>query len=434
VSQKLNDFSISPGSNPFHVAAYIPGGNQPANVRIYRYPEFQNPVANKTFFKADSVSMTWNKRGNALIVMALTEVDSTGKSYYGETNLYLALTNGDSFLLPMAKPGPVYSVDWHPNSSEFCVVYGYMPAKATLYNLKGEPLFDFGTGPRNEVYYNPRGDIICICGFGNLRGNVEFWSPTSKNAQQQKQKRDLTRVAHFNAEDTTLFRWAPNGRHFASATTAPRLRVNNGYKLWNCAGQPVFEYKVPNEQEMWEVAWRPVPISAFPDAAVIGNPNQVAVGGGVKGAPQEKAQPAAYVPPHLRGQTNRPQFKLHEEEPASNVKDQQEAEEANLSKAALKNRKKREAAKKTQEPSASAKPGAIPSAIAAGGSNNSKALDIVNSDAETQKKVKGILKKLEQINVLKQKMVAGEKLEANQVEKIQKEEELLRELEDLQLD
>jgi translation initiation factor 2A len=56
--------------------------------------------------------------------MALTEVDSSGKSYYGETNLYLVSTNGDSFLLQLAKPGPVYHVDWHPNSSEFCVVYG----------------------------------------------------------------------------------------------------------------------------------------------------------------------------------------------------------------------------------------------------------------------------------------------------------------------
>jgi translation initiation factor 2A len=64
VTPKLSDFSISPGSSPYHVAAYVPAGNQPATVRIYRYPEFQNCVANKTFFKADSVSLIWNKKGN----------------------------------------------------------------------------------------------------------------------------------------------------------------------------------------------------------------------------------------------------------------------------------------------------------------------------------------------------------------------------------
>lgn len=35
-----------------------------------------------------------------------------------------------------------------------------MPAKVSLYNLKGEVTFDFGTGPRNEVYYNPFGNNI----------------------------------------------------------------------------------------------------------------------------------------------------------------------------------------------------------------------------------------------------------------------------------
>ena len=37
-----------------------------------------------------------------------------------------------------------------------------MPAKATLYNLKCEPVFDFGTGPRNLAFYNPQGtNILC---------------------------------------------------------------------------------------------------------------------------------------------------------------------------------------------------------------------------------------------------------------------------------
>ncbi len=37
-----------------------------------------------------------------------------------------------------------------------------MPAKVTLFDLKCEPLFDFGTGPRNEVFYNPHGNNILI--------------------------------------------------------------------------------------------------------------------------------------------------------------------------------------------------------------------------------------------------------------------------------
>lgn len=98
-----------------------------------------------------------------------------------------------------AKSGPIYDVAWSPNSSQFCVVFGFMPAKATVYNLKCDPVFDFGTGPRNAIYYrwgltwahrrgpyrsagpdprlllSPQGHILVLAGFGNLQGHMEVW-------------------------------------------------------------------------------------------------------------------------------------------------------------------------------------------------------------------------------------------------------------------
>lgn len=38
--------------------------------------------------------MKWNNSGTTLIVLAQTEVDKSGKSYYGETTLYLLSSNG----------------------------------------------------------------------------------------------------------------------------------------------------------------------------------------------------------------------------------------------------------------------------------------------------------------------------------------------------
>lgn len=35
-----------------------------------------------------------------------------------------------------------------------------MPAKVSLFNMKAEPIFDFGTGPRNLAYFNPHGNNI----------------------------------------------------------------------------------------------------------------------------------------------------------------------------------------------------------------------------------------------------------------------------------
>lgn len=84
-------------------------------------------------------------------------------------------------MIQLPKEGPVYHLCWSPTRPEFCVVYGYpliikleffpfmntysryMPAKATLFNKKCDPIFDFGTGPRNLALFNPQGTILVSC-------------------------------------------------------------------------------------------------------------------------------------------------------------------------------------------------------------------------------------------------------------------------------
>lgn len=76
----------------------------PACVRIFQMPSTESPVCNKSFYKADKVTMSWNKRGSALLVSAQTEVDTTGQSYYGETNLYyMSVKNASSISVELGK-------------------------------------------------------------------------------------------------------------------------------------------------------------------------------------------------------------------------------------------------------------------------------------------------------------------------------------------
>ena len=62
---------------------------------------------------------------------------------------------------------------WSPLGDLFCAVYGFMPAKATLYNVRGDVMFDYGTGPRNCCFFNQHSSLLMLAGFGNLRGDVE---------------------------------------------------------------------------------------------------------------------------------------------------------------------------------------------------------------------------------------------------------------------
>lgn len=63
-------------------------------VKVFLIPQFGTPVSQKTFFKGDKVQLKWNKSGTSLIVLAQTDVDKSGKSYYGETTLYLLSATG----------------------------------------------------------------------------------------------------------------------------------------------------------------------------------------------------------------------------------------------------------------------------------------------------------------------------------------------------
>lgn len=324
---KVASFRIAETTSaPYAVAVHVPGSKgQPSSVRLFHYPNFGDgaAIASKSFFKAEKVELVWNKRGTALVI--LTSTESSESSYYGEQGLHYIDVKGESCLVPRAKEGPIYNVAWNPDSKSFCVVYGYMPAKATLYNLKCEPTFDFGTGPRNCVYYNPHGNMLCLAGFGNLRGNMEFWDIVEKR-----------KVSNPQAVDSTYFEWCPDGEHFLTATTTPRLRVDNCFKVWHYAKPEPLEFQA--EGELYEVLWRPVPLGVYPQPIISAAP---AASSAAKSA---APKPATYVPPQLR---NRPQSEIsnrsryqEDYELPSNLK---QVEQKGPSKSSIKNKKKREA-------------------------------------------------------------------------------------------
>ncbi|XP_025145732.2 eukaryotic translation initiation factor 2A isoform X3 [Bubalus bubalis] len=416
--KKINDFVLSPGPQPYKVAVYVPGSKgAPSFVRLYQYPNFDEPhaaLANKSFFKADKVTMLWNKKATAVLVIASTDVDKTGASYYGEQTLHYIATNGESAVVQLPKNGPIYDVVWNSSSTEFCAVYGFMPAKATVFNLKCDPVFDFGTGPRNAAYYSPHGHILVLAGFGNLRGQMEVWDVKKYKL-----------ISKPVASDSTYFAWCPDGEHILTATCAPRLRVNNGYKIWHYTGSVLHKYDVPSNAELWQVSWQPFLDGIFPEKAITYQvvPSDV---------PSEEPKVAtAYRPPALR---NKPvtNSKLHEEEPPQNMKPQP-GNEKPLSKTALKNQRKHEAKKAAKQEARIDKSPDMPPAPAPQSTPRNTISQSTSGDPETDKKIKNLKKKLRAIEQLKEQAATGKQLEKNQLEKIQKEKALLQELEDLEL-
>uniref|UniRef100_A0A0N4ZWX7 Eukaryotic translation initiation factor 2A n=1 Tax=Parastrongyloides trichosuri TaxID=131310 RepID=A0A0N4ZWX7_PARTI len=299
--KKLGNFKISPGQTPIIAMYHEDKTNEPARVEIRRIDKDFSILSTRTLFKSDKVSLKWNSKGNALLCQVFIEVDKSNKNYYGEQHLYLLTLGGDNGIrVTLDKEGPIYAAQWNPNGIEFAVCYGYMPSKVSMFNLKGDITWSLPDGHRNEMYYNPFGNILVVCGFSNISsGLMEFWDTNKK-----------TLISKIERPDTTLFSWAPDGQHFLTATCAPRLRTNNGYIITHYTGKNIISRNFESPKEIWEVILRPSPMNKHKEFAIEKGSTQLS-NKKKEEHPLDKlvnsgsvcATKSAYIPPHLRKKT-----------------------------------------------------------------------------------------------------------------------------------
>lgn len=278
-------------------------------MKVFNVPQFTNPVSQKTFFKGDKVQLKWNGQGTSLLVLAQTDVDKSNKSYYGETTLYLlSAAGGFDARVSLDKEGPIHDVSWSPNSKEFGVIYGFMPAKTTIFNHRAVAQHSFPIGPRNTIIFSPTGRFALVAGFGNLAGQIDVYDL----------EKDYRKVCTIESGNPSVCLWSPDSRYIMTATTSPRLRVENGVKLWHVGGGIMYNEDMV---ELYNVTWRPM----LPEAIPTGDPlNPVptphASALTYLGTVKTPSKPAgAYRPPGARGMSTPLHFKREDEGGAAHV-------------------------------------------------------------------------------------------------------------------
>lgn len=89
--------------------------------------------------------------------------------------------------------------------------------------------------------------------------------------------------------------WCPDGELFLTATTAPRLRMGNGFKVWHYSAALLHETTWVEGQELLEVVWQKYAEGVYKEKPI----SNVKVQGIQSSQPQ--ASKAVYVPPNARG-------------------------------------------------------------------------------------------------------------------------------------
>lgn len=439
------NFKISPGLNT-SVAIFFPEkSGKPSQVLVYNYPNFNQPICSKTFFKAEKCQLKWNSLGTALLALALTDHDTTNQSYYGESKLYLlGIAGSYNSRIELSREGPIHDITWSPSAREFAVNYGYMPSETTFFDARGHAIHSLPIAPRNTILYSPHARYVLVAGFGNLQGTVDVYDRQNK----------FSKIVTFGAANTSRCEWSPCGRFILTATTSPRLRVDNGLKIWHASGKLVYYKEYP---ELFSVGWKPQLISLFPQLKQLEDapePQQSAID---YLASQKKPASAtadgsapkprgAYRPPHARGSGGgddkvggtslqemydskiaaAPKLGINLISGRARVVPGAVVPVEKESKSAAKNRKKREAKRNANEDEA------IVVAPIQAPAESTSSLDggvvVGGVSSIEEKKIRSLQKKLRAIEQLKMKQAVGDQLEDTQISKIEKEDEIRKEL------
>lgn len=133
--------------------------------------------------QAQRTSLKWNSKGTHFLGHTSCDFDSTNQSYFGESRLYL-LTSDDRIDMQVTMEGEAMVSDcaWSPDGQFFVALGGISPSTAVLFDTKGKPVYQLGTGPYNQVCWNPQSRFILLAGFGNMPGDIRLFEKKADNA------------------------------------------------------------------------------------------------------------------------------------------------------------------------------------------------------------------------------------------------------------
>jgi translation initiation factor 2A len=168
-----------------------------------------------------------------------------------------------------------------------------MPARVMLFDQRVRTLHDFGTSFSNYISFNPQSRLLLLGGFGNLAGKIDVYD-----------RRSLTKISTIDASNTSHCEWSPDGKFILTVTLSPRLRVDNGIKVWYLLGQLMH---IQDCEELYQASWRPTLIDAVPPFPSVippaPSPSESVQAATANVKPSLARPMGAYRPPGARGQS-----------------------------------------------------------------------------------------------------------------------------------
>eukprot|EP01084_Bolivina_argentea_P309284 534967_1 len=291
--------------NAYILAVFaMPKNNKAATVTVYEYQyslamnkrsnatKLFTKISQRAFYGVDQCELLWdptNSYHHNLLAIASSDVDTSGKSYYGNQTLFLLSSrNNNTVKIPISDKGKLQDVKWSSSGKEFVMIDDH-PQKITVFDYRGNNISNLGQYARNLIRFSNDGRFLWCGGFGNLTGEMTFYD--YKNIKENPNKSCLG----YNTDDACrYFEWSPDSSTFVTARLYPYMTVDNGFRIYKYNGQRLFEETF---DRLYQIRYRPSLKFVYPQRSPSPNAQRKA-----KSLPKPQAK-KRYVPPHLRKST-----------------------------------------------------------------------------------------------------------------------------------
>ncbi|CAD2086780.1 eukaryotic translation initiation factor subunit eIF2A, putative [Plasmodium vinckei brucechwatti] len=238
------------GLNPDHSPSSISNRNINENNNNNNATSKNNTKINITlltkrnFQHLDNLVCLYSITGKYIIFLVSTN-DTTNTSYGYVSNCYYCSLVSKPVNIKKINTQVAQDAKWSNISDEFLIIEGKSDNIIYLYDSNLNVKSKISAQYKNTIKWCSFGNMIALGGFGNLAGDIDFY--------YKEKNYNVTLIKQYREPCTVLCDWSTDGTLFMTASTFPRMKVENTFKIYTYEGDLVNNYSF---NELYDVKWK----------------------------------------------------------------------------------------------------------------------------------------------------------------------------------
>ena len=202
-------------------------GKKEYSIVIYDYQDISKPLKVLNTSYTDRVKIKVSLEQKYVLINAIND-NPSNKSYYGQSNLYFLEVLTSRFIKINLPEGPIHDFSFTPNGEYFLICAGNLPSAVKYYKKNALYIKDIAKGNFNTIKISPDSRMVALCGFGSLKGDIEFYS-----------LKEGELIGRSNFFCCVNFEWSQDSKYILGSVLSTRVKVDNEFRIMKYNGEEI---------------------------------------------------------------------------------------------------------------------------------------------------------------------------------------------------